>query len=195
MPGQLVETIVRRYNGTLAAGAIVIIEAYGQFVFLRSNTGTDDTLKISFNNNSETIIPVGVILKLNEPYNRIVLRNTDTVSTSYVLLCGQGTIDYKALVLSGTIVTGPSQSAAGTFAADVATGASAKVFATTTAKSIVIQADTTNTDLVYLGFDVTVSATKKIVALQPGAFYEFTNFNGDIWAFSAAAQKVSVSNW
>lgn len=195
MGSNLVETIIRRYNKTLAAGAIETIEVYGDFVFLKSNSGADDTLKISFDNNSETIIPVGVILKLNNSYQRIILKNTDVVSSTFVLLSGQGQIDYKALVLSGTIVTGPAQSATGTFAADVATGAAAKVFATTTTKSILIYADLANTAPVFLGFDNTVSATKKIVAMNPGATYEFTNFMGDVWAFSAAAQTISVSNW
>lgn len=190
------ETIIRRYNGTLAAGAIAIIEARGSFAFLRSNSGTDDTLKISFNNNAETIIPVGVILKLAEDYDRIILRNTDTVSVDFVLLAGQGDIDYKALVLSGTIVTGSAQSSTGTFAADNSVSTVEQIFATTTVKRVVIQADPTNTDLVHIGFDNTTTTAKKVYSLQAGQVVELVDFKGDLWAIAnTGTQKVSVSYW
>lgn len=192
----IAETVLRNYSGTLAAGAIVTFEAYGDYVFLLSNSGTANTLKVSFDNGAEQVIPVGLVLHRNQVYTRIILRNTDTGSTTFTILAGQGQLDYKALVIGNTITVGPSQSTSGTAAADVATGAAAKIYTMVAGiKSIFVQADYLNTDQIYLGFDNTVTATKKFIALAPGQVWEGLNINCDIWAFSAAAQKASVSSW
>lgn len=196
VPQVQIDTIVRRYNGTLAASGIVSFEAYGDFIFLRSNSGTDDTLKISFDNNAETIIPVGIILRLNKPFSRIILKNSDSASTDFVLLIGQGNIDYKALVLSGTIVTGPAQSSTGTYAADVSVTVAAQINAAGTSKRVVIQADPANTDLVHIGLDNGVLTTKKVYSLQAGQVLEISDYKGDLWAIAqAGTQKLSVSKW
>lgn len=187
------ETILRYYPGTLAAGAIVTFEVYGEFVFLLANSGVDGTLKVSFDNNSEVSLPVGTILKLQEPFSRIIIKNTDTAATTFTLLAGQGDIDYKALVLSGTIVTSPGQSNTGANAADVATGAAAKIVSGVANYGVIIQADIANTAPVYIGFAATVSATNKVIALEPGQIYVFDKWKGDIWAYSAAAQVLSVT--
>lgn len=190
------DTILRDYPGTLAANAIVTFEAFGDYVFLQANSGTDGTLKVSFDNNAEVTLRVGVILKLQKNFTRIFIRNTDTVSTTFVLMAGLGEIDYKALVLSGTITTGPAQSASGTFAADLTAGAAAKVFTAATKKRIVIQNDVAATGPIYVGFDASVSATKKVYGLNSGTSAEFTDFIGDLWVFGPlGTEKFSVSSW
>lgn len=190
------DTILRYYPGTLAANAVVTLEAFGDYIFLQANSATDGTLKVSFDNNAEVTLVVGVILKLQKPFTRIFIRNTDTVSTTFALMCGLGNIDYKALVLSGTITTGPAQASTGTFAADLTAGAAAKVFTSATVKRVVIQNDVASTGPIYVGFDNTVSATKKVYGLAAGAGVEFTDFKGDIWVFGTiGTEKYSVSSW
>lgn len=103
--------------------------------------------------------------------------------------------DSRFNLVSGAIPTTPLQATTGTYADDVTTGAAAKVFTSAACKSILIQADFLNTAQVFLGFDSSVSGTHKVVALSPGMAYQFDNFNGDIYAYSAAAQKISVSKW
>ncbi len=195
MPPPLKETIIKYFTGTLAAGAIVVLEGIGDYAFLLSNSGAAATLKISFNNGGEQQFPVGTIVRTNEIYNRIVLRNTDTSSTVYEIILGQGYIDYKALVIGNTVTTSPSQSTSGTYAGDVSVSVAAKVFTSTTTKEIILFADPANTDLIYFGFDSGVLSSKKIFGLQPGQIYTFTMYRGDIWAIAGSGtQKLSVSN-
>lgn len=187
------ETILRYYPGSLNANETKTFEIYGDYIFLLANSGVDGTLKISFDNNGEVEMPVGTILKLRNVFNRVFIRNTDTVATTFKIMAGQGDIDYKALVLSGNITTTPGQSNTGANAADVTTGAAAKIVTGAANYGVIIQASDANTANVFIGFANTVSATNKVIALAPGQIYVFDKWKGDIWAFSAAPQTISVT--
>lgn len=194
MATNLRDTVYRYYSGTLAAGQSIILEAQGDYIFLISNSGAANTLNVSFANTANQPLPVGLILRNNTIFDRITLENKDVAATTWVMAIGSGYIDYKALVISTAISIDPSKATSGTFAADVATGAAAQIVASNAnVKAVLIQADFANTAPVYIGYDVTVSATKKIIALQPGDTYIVDRYSGALFAFSAAAQTVSVS--
>ncbi len=189
-------TVFRYYPGTLAANASINFECFGDFVFLLSNTGANATLELSFANTANQKTPVGLILKSTEVFNRITIKNTDTVSTDFVLIIGQGDIDYKALVIGNTVTTSPAQSTSGTFASDNSVSTIEQIFTAATAKAVILYADSANTDNICIGFDNTTTATKKIFCLAPGQIYVFESYRGDIWAIAqSGTQTISVSSY
>ncbi len=63
-------------------------------------------------------------------------------------------------------------------------------------KGCSIQALSTNTGIVYLGFDNTITAAVNFYELQPGRSFVFYNYRGDVFAFgSAAGQVVAWGEW
>lgn len=182
---------------TLAASEVREIAVAGSYLRILSNSITTDPY-IQFDGGPRQVIKAGLGIKLEfgKTFGRVTITNADAgAAMTLKIACGDGSIDDSSFVVSGTVPVQPSQSSTGTDAADVATGAAAKVFASATCKSVLIQADFTNGANVFIGFANTVSATRKVIALSPGMAYQFDNFNGDIWAFSVAAQKISVSYW
>ncbi len=189
-------TVFRYYPGSLGAGESRNFECYGDFVFLLSNTGAAGTLELSFGNTANQVTPVGLILKSTEIFQRITVKNNDTVSTDFVMIIGQGDIDYKALVIGNTITTSPAQSTSGTFASDNTVSTIEQIFTAATAKAVILHADSANTDNICIGFDNTTTATKKIFCLSPGQTYVFESYRGDLWAIAASGtQTISVSSY
>ncbi len=63
-------------------------------------------------------------------------------------------------------------------------------------KGCVVQAKSTNTDPVYIGFDNTVTDTRWVVELQPGQGYTWDNYRGDIWSYAVPAnQDIGYGEW
>lgn len=63
-------------------------------------------------------------------------------------------------------------------------------------KACTIQAKSTNTGIVYIGFDNTVTATKWIAQLQASQTFSVSDYRGDLWArASAAGQLVGWGEW
>jgi len=89
--------------------------------------------------------------------------------------------------------------AAGTFGNDATVGTTPVVSAlaaNANRHAFIIQADLTNTGTIYLGFDNTVSSTKKICSLTPGQSFLLDDYRGPVFAVaSAAGQKISASEY
>jgi hypothetical protein len=59
-----------------------------------------------------------------------------------------------------------------------------------------IQAKSTNTGIVYIGFDNTVTSTKWVAELQPGMSYSVDDYRGDVEAIATAVgQLVGYGEW
>lgn len=188
------QTLCNIFTDTLAAGAQKIYQVgYGRVLYLYANTGTSGTLKFSFDQQAFNALIVGQVVKSSDKFLEIVVQNTDTGSATFTFIIASEDITFNGVTIGNTVTTATGQSSTGVFAADVATGNAAKVFTGISNYFVVLQADFTNGDYVYIGFDNTVSATKKIVALQAGQTYILEKFKGDIYAFSSTAQKLSVS--
>jgi hypothetical protein len=185
----------RIFTIVLAKGVPYTVEVgQASSLFLYANTGNSGTLAVTFENQQQFPMIVGQIVKSNVPFTRVTFQNNDTGSVTFTFVVSNGDIDFKGAISVGTQTVVPSQNAAGTYAADVATGAAAKVFTGISNLCIILTADPSNTDSVYIGFDNGVAANKKVLALTPGQNYTFNNYKGDLWAFSTVAQKLSVSS-
>jgi hypothetical protein len=63
-------------------------------------------------------------------------------------------------------------------------------------KACIIQAKSTNTGLVYIGFDNTVATNKWIAELQAGMAFSLDDYRGDLYArANAAGQLVGYGEW
>jgi len=63
-------------------------------------------------------------------------------------------------------------------------------------KACTIQAKSTNTGIVYIGFDNTVTTTNWIAELQASQTFSVHDYRGDLWArASAAGQLVGWGEW
>jgi hypothetical protein len=59
-----------------------------------------------------------------------------------------------------------------------------------------IQAKSTNTGIIYVGFDNTVTSTKWVAELQPGMSYSVDDYRGELQAIATAAgQLVGYGEW
>ncbi len=182
----------------LLAGETRAVMAYGRYLRILDNSiATHPQVKIADNPEQELQAGVGIEIfgGQENSFSNVLVRNPAAGVMTLKIAISSGQIDDSRLTLTGTILTQPAQTATGTDAADITTGAAAKVFSSASCKSVLIQADFTNGANVFLGFANTVSATRKVIALSAGMAFQFDNFNGDIWAYSAAAQKISVSSW
>lgn len=176
------ETVVRYYPGTLAAGQLVTFETVGDYIFLLSNTGAAASLKVSINNQQFHPIPVGIILKTDTVFNRVQFLNTDSSSTDFVAILGQGEIDYKALVIGNTVSVNVANTPAITYekatasvddGSQVALSAEGQIYAaSTTRKGAIINNPITNGKL-YIRFgSTTVTVNNCFAVIEPGVIYE-----------------------
>lgn len=63
-------------------------------------------------------------------------------------------------------------------------------------KGCIVQAKSTNTGIIYIGFDNTVTTTKWAVELKAGQTFSLDDYRGDLWArASAAGQLVGWGEW
>ncbi len=63
-------------------------------------------------------------------------------------------------------------------------------------KACTVQAKSTNTGIVYIGMDNTVTSTAWVAELQPGMSFSVDDYRGDIYArASAAGQLVGWGEW
>ncbi|GAJ08469.1 unnamed protein product, partial [marine sediment metagenome] len=55
--------------------------------------------------------------------------------------------------------------------------------------SLSVQAKSTNTGIIYIGYDDTVTTTKWIAELQPGQSYSTDDWKGTIYAIATVAEQ------
>lgn len=181
-----------------------LLEIAGLLIYVEGTTDANTSLQIKHNEISSGLITLTKSYGAVFPFYRLFLTNTAQAGKTITLTISQASpfqiIDNRSaqdsLSVLSSIKTQAVGPAAGTYASDITTGAAAKVVAKAgTITAFRIFADIGNTAPVYLGFDTNVLATKKIIALQPGMMWGEDNFKGDVWAYSAAAQKISVTQW
>jgi len=188
----------QKVSMTLAAGESRPFAAYGSKLKLLSNS-ISTSPKIIIGSETEQEIDAGIGIKLSDDnFNSLRFKNphaTDSMTITFSVASGD--VDDSRLVLSGTVNIHSSDTAqSGTFGNDVTTGTASKVVdKTNTTNGWRVFADNNNSDVVYLGFDNTVSATKKVIALSAGMMYGEDNYKGDVYAYSASSQKISISQW
>ncbi len=78
----------------------------------------------------------------------------------------------------------------------VTTAAQEVLAANSDRKACTVQAKSTNTGIIYVGFDNTVTTTKWVAELQPGMSFSVDDYRGAIFVYgSAAGQKLGYGEW
>lgn len=78
----------------------------------------------------------------------------------------------------------------------VGTAAVSIIAANADRKGCIIQNKSTNSGIIYIGFDNTVTSSKWIAELQPGMSFMLDDYRGDLYAIgSAAGQLVGWGEW
>jgi len=180
----------------LAAGARKRVHEVASFFMLVSNTG-DQAMKISIDDSPFSQIPVGYEYsekKEDEFYTHIDFLNPNAAEV---------TVEY--IMSTGRIRTFPTRLALGAILAEMTGLASGEIWDTEktigVAASVVmaanaarhsgaVQAKSTNTGIIYIGYDNTVATTKWIAELQPGQSYSFDDWLGTIYAIADTADQL-----
>ena len=180
----------------LAAGATKRIHEIASFFMLVSNTG-DQAMRISIDDSPFSQIPVGYEYserKEDAYYTHIDFQNPNAAEV---------TIEY--IMSGGRIRTFPTRLALGSILAEMTGLASGEIWdiekTIGVAASVVmavnagrhsgaVQAKSTNTGIIYIGYDDTVTTTKWIAELQPGQSYSFDDWQGTIYAIATAADQL-----
>lgn len=198
------KSIYRDYQRTIAAGETIEINVFGRFLTLLENDGTNDAL-VSIAGQGEERFPAGVSVELpvengrEEFFGLLRIRNDNAGAIIIRLATSAGKIFDNRLLLSGSVfadilnqLQGDSDFVGYGQVAISSTVATQIVAAATTRKSVIIQNLPTNTGVMYIGYDNTVTATKNIVTLAPGQSYETDDFRGTLFALAAVnSEKVS----
>lgn len=78
----------------------------------------------------------------------------------------------------------------------VGAAAVSAIAANTDRKGCIVQAKSTNTGIIYIGFDNTVTATKWVAELLPGMAFSIDDYRGALFAIgSAAGQLLGWGEW
>lgn len=187
---------------TLTAGEVRSLPIYAPFVRLLSNTLSIDP-EISIEGSFEQF-PAGLSLKLPETENfkEIQIRNPDPANPmTLVFAFASKEVTDTRLTLAGSVFNDILAQLQGdatpeNWGDDIAVGVAAVqvLAANTDRKSAIIQSDITNTGIIYIGYGVLVSSSKKVATLLPGGVFSVDDYNGPIYAISGvAAQLVSAS--
>lgn len=201
---------------TLIAGARKRVDEVASFFMLVSNTG-DDNIKISIDNDPLSQCPVGYEYtekKEDEFFSHIDFQNPNVgaVTIEYIMSTG--------LVRSSPSITGFDEmltelethttelekitaelqgiSTAGTDGAEKTVGvAQGSILAVNTSrKAFNLQAKSTNTGIIYLGFTNAVTSAIWFAELQPGQACMIDDYRGPVFGIATvAAQKLGWGEW
>lgn len=180
----------------LAAGARKRVHEIASFFMLVSNTG-DQAMRISIDDSPFSQIPVGY--EYSERKEDAYYAHIDFLNPN----AAEVTIEY--IMSSGRIRTFPTRLALGDILAEMTGLASGEIWDTEktigVAASVVmaanaarhsgaVQAKSTNTGKIYIGYDNTVTTIKWIAELQPGQSYSVDDWLGTLYAIADTADQL-----
>lgn len=181
---------------TLTAGQSRRVDEIASFFMLVSNTGTLD-VKISIDRSPLSDCPVGYDYterKDDEYFKRIDFKNPNagTITVTYILSTGLVKSSPTISSLAGILAELKGVSTGEIWGTEKTIGvAQSEVMAVNGSRhSGSVQAKSTNTGIIYIGYDNTVLTTKWIAELQPGQAYSFDDWLGTIHAIASAAGQL-----
>lgn len=190
-------------NVVIAANQNIIYQVgKADHLFLKASTGNDGDLAFSFDDQAQQGLLIGQVVTASQAgvpggfFRTVQILNTTNASITYTIVISNGVIDFKGLVIGGVLTTQNAQNAVGNYGNDNTVGnVSTEVYIGVSNLVIILTADPGNADIIYIGFDTTVTNTKKVLALSPGMIYALNSYKGNLWAYSPTnAQKLSVSS-
>jgi len=180
----------------LAAGAKKRIHEVASFFMLVSNTGSKK-IRISIDDSPLSEMPIGYEYsekKEDEFYTHVDFQNPNAAEVTVEYIMSTGVIRTFPTIIA---LLNLLEQLAGVTSGEVwdtekTIGVAASVVMALNADrhSGAVQAKSTNTGIIYIGYDNTVTLTKWIAELQPGQSYSFDDWLGTIYAISDTAAQL-----
>jgi len=180
----------------LAAGAKKRIHEVASFFMLVSNTGSKK-IRISIDDSPLSEMPIGYEYsekKEDEFYTHVDFQNPNAAEVTVEYIMSTGVIRTFPTIIA---LLNLLEQLAGVTSGEIwdtekTIGVAASVVMALNADrhSGAVQAKSTNTGIIYIGYDNTVTLTKWIAELQPGQSYSFDDWLGTIYAISDTAAQL-----
>ena len=181
---------------TIAAGATRRVHEVASFFMLVSNTGGSD-VKISIDDDPLSDCPVGYQYherKEDTFFKHIDFNNPNvgSITIEYIMSSGLVRIDPTITGLSDILEQLKGLSTGHVWGTEKTIGvAQSQVMAANASRhSGSVQAKSTNTGIIYIGYDDTVLTTKWIAELQAGQSHSFDDWLGTIHAIATVADQL-----
>ncbi|KKM19422.1 hypothetical protein LCGC14_1655810 [marine sediment metagenome] len=180
----------------LAAGARKRIHEIASFFMLVSNTGSEK-IRISIDDSPMSDMPIGYEYsekKEDEFYTHVDFQNPNAAEVTVEYIMSTGVIrtfpTIIALLQLLAEMTGLSSGEVWDEEKTIGVAASVVMALNASRHSGAVQAKSTNTGIIYIGYNNTVTTTKWIAELQPGQSYSFDDWLGTIYAISDTAAQL-----
>ncbi len=180
----------------LAAGARKRVHEVASFFMLVSNTG-DKNIRVSIDDSPLSEIPIGYEYserKEDTFYTHIDFQNPNAAEVTIEYVMSTGIIrTFPTIIKLGEIlsaISGLSTGAIYDTEKTIGVAASVVMAANAARHSGAVQAKSTNTGIIYIGYDDTVTATKWLAELQPGQACTFDDWLGPIHAIADLAGQL-----
>jgi len=181
---------------TLAAGAKKRIHEVASFFMLVSNTGSKK-IRISIDDSPLSEMPIGYEYsekKEDEFYTHIDFQNPNAaeVTVEYIMSTGVIRTFPTIIALLSLLEQLAGLSSGEIWDTEKTIGVAASVVMALNADrhSLAVQAKSTNTGKIYIGYDNSVTTTKWIAELQPGQSYSADDWLGTIYAIADEAPQL-----
>lgn len=180
----------------------------GNLFYIYSSPDESSYVNIKVNETREPAIPYTVHTGLETPFYRLYITTPAGQAGTMIIIYGTEApdllriLDNRSVTVAG--VGGVLEELRGdvtpeNWGTEITVGNAAAVeilAANATRKACIIQAKSTNTGIVYIGFDNTVTTTKWIAELQAGMPFTVDDYRGDLYARAdAAGQLVGYGEW
>jgi len=180
----------------LAAGAKIRVHEVASFFMLVSNTGSKK-IRISIDDSPLSEMPIGYEYsekKDDEFYTHIDFQNPNVAEVTVEYIMSTGVIRTFPTIIA---LLNLLEQLAGVTSGEIwdeektiGVAASVVMALNSDRHSGAVQAKSTNTGKIYIGYDDTVTTTKWIAELQAGQSYSFDDWLGTIYAISDTAAQL-----
>lgn len=167
----------------------------------------DSYIEVRFNERNNSPIPFYNQVGLQTPFKRLFITTPAGQAGTMTILTAVEAPDFMQIIDNRGATTADLADIRGELRGDtdeenwdtqktIGVAASQVLAANANRKGCTIQAKSTNTGIIYLGFDGTVTTTKWFAELQPGMSFTFDDYRGEIQAIATVAgQLLGWGEW
>jgi hypothetical protein len=193
--------VLKSFEETIAAGDQKNVLFYSQMLTILENSAGDE-IDVGIGEMQPTQLRAGIQYELpqGDTFNRLTLYNKSASETTVKFILSVGRIYDNRLTISGSAFDNILKELTGDTTPEnwgeqtIGLAQSQVLASNTDRKSYSIQAKSTNTGIVYVGYDNTVASNKWFAELQPGQSCGGDDYRGPIHAIATVAdQKCGVS--
>jgi len=178
----------------------------GNILYVLSAPDGDSYIDVKFNRQNESAIRLYAQMGLVTPFERFYVTTPAGQAGNLTILFAVEAPDLLEIIDNRSATSADLAAVRNELQGDIAAedfdqdtvGAAAVLVIAANAdrKGCSIQALSTNTGIVYLGFDNTMTAAVNFYELLPSMSFVFDDYRGDVYAFaSAAGQVVAWGEW